>query len=58
MARWVTTPQPKAQLEEEPGNPHKDSDGREWYFFHTVNGVRFARIVEPAGLVIWRKEIL
>jgi hypothetical protein len=55
--KWIATPQPAAQLFPEPGLPVKDDADRVWHFFRTTFGVRFARVVEPNGLVIWRKEI-
>jgi hypothetical protein len=57
MTRWVTTTQPAAQLEQEPGEPLKQSDGTEVTYFRTAFGKRFARVVEKQGFTFWMREI-
>ncbi len=34
------------------------AEGREIHYYHTRNGVRFARVVEPSGFVLWLQEVL
>jgi hypothetical protein len=57
MTRWVASPKPKAELLPETLEPEKQPDGTEVQIFSTAFGVRFARVVEPSGFVLWRKEI-
>ncbi len=33
-------------------------DGREIHYYHTRNGVRFARVVDAHGFIIWLQEVL
>jgi len=35
-----------------------ESNGNEIHYYHTRNGVRFARVVEPSGFVLWLQEVL
>lgn len=57
MSRWVTTTQPGAALEQEPGPPSTDEHGSEITYFRTAFGKRFARVVEKQGFVFWMREV-
>jgi len=34
------------------------ANGNTIHYYHTRNGVRFARLVEPSGFVLWLQEVL
>ncbi len=34
------------------------ANGVTLHYYHTRNGVRFARLVEPSGFVLWLQEVL
>jgi hypothetical protein len=57
MTRWVTTAQPSAVLEAEPGEPVVQDDGTTVYYFRTAFGKRFARVVEKSGFTFWMREV-
>jgi len=57
MTRWVISTKPKAELTPEPVQPVKDTQGNEVTIFRTKFGVRFARVVDATGFVVWRKEV-
>ena len=42
-----------------PADPFKvvDVEGNEIHYFVTANGVRFARVVELTGFVLWLQEV-
>lgn len=57
MLRWVTTPKPSAELQQESEEPERRDDGALITYFRTKYGVRFAQVVEPTGFVLWLKEV-
>jgi len=57
VSKWVPVPKPVAELELDDPPEQKDSDGREITHFKTRFGVRFARVVEPSGFVLWLQEV-
>lgn len=57
MSKWVTVPKPLAELE--PDNPPEQitPEGNRITHFKTRFGVRYARVVEPSGFVLWLQEV-
>lgn len=53
---WTATSQPSAELTPEDPEPVEFEDGSTRQIFRTRFGVRFARIVEPTGFILWLKE--
>jgi hypothetical protein len=57
VAKWVPVPKPAAQLTAVDPAPVLEPDGRTSQVFITVNGKRFAEVVEPTGFVLWLMEV-
>lgn len=57
MTKWVPVPKPAAELALDPTKEHEVFEGHEIDVFLTKNGVRFARMVEPTGFVLWLQEV-
>lgn len=55
--RWVPVPKPQAELEPDPQGEKVDEEGNVVTYFRTKFGVRFARVVEPTGFVMWMQEV-
>ncbi len=56
-ARWVPVPKPVAELELDDRAELINEDGRVVTYYRTKFGVRFARVVEPSGFVLWLQEV-
>ncbi len=57
MSKWVAVPQPSAELEQEQPGEETSVEGNKITYFRTRFGVRFARVVEPTGFVLWLQEM-
>jgi hypothetical protein len=57
MSKWVTVTKPAAELELDKRGEFTDADGNVITHFKTRFGVRFARLVEPSGFVLWLQEV-
>ena len=57
MSKWVAVPKPAAQLTAVDPAPVLEPDGRTSQVFITVNGKRFAEVVETSGFVLWLMEV-
>ncbi len=57
MSTWHTSSPPKAELTLETDEEVVPETGNRVTIFRTKNGVRFARVVEPGGFVIWLQEV-
>lgn len=57
VSKWVTTAKPSAELELDPEPERKDEEGNVVTYFRTRFGVRYARVVEPTGFVMWLQEV-
>jgi hypothetical protein len=57
MPKWVAVPKPAAELEPDKPDETTDVEGNVVTHFKTKNGVRFARVVEPSGFVLWLQEV-
>lgn len=57
MSKWVPVPKPAATLAPVDLEPVREPDGRTSQVFITVNGKRFAEVVEPTGFVLWLMEV-
>jgi hypothetical protein len=57
VSKWVAVPKPSAQLTMVDLTPVLEADGRTSQVFITVNGKRFAEVVEPTGFVLWLMEV-
>jgi hypothetical protein len=54
---WVAVPKPAAELEPDKPDEATDDQGNVVTHWKTKNGVRFARVVEPSGFVLWLQEV-
>jgi hypothetical protein len=57
-SKWVATAQPSADLTPVYDKPEVKDDGTEVTVFQTRFGARFAKVVEPHGIVYWLKEVI
>jgi hypothetical protein len=57
MAKWIAVPKPVAELELDKPDESTDAEGNVVTHFKTKFGVRFARVVEPTGFVLWLQEV-
>jgi hypothetical protein len=57
MTKWVAVPKPVAELELDLPAEHTDTEGNVVTHFKTKFGVRYARVVEPSGFVLWLQEV-
>ena len=57
MSKWVAVPKPSAELEPDLPVEGTDVEGNVVTHFKTKNGVRFARVVDPSGFVLWLQEV-
>ena len=55
--KWVTVAKPVAELELDEPAEHTDAEGNTVTHFKTKYGVRFARLVEPSGFILWLQEV-
>ena len=55
--KWVTSLTPRADLTAEERGPETRPDGTVVYFFRTLRGQRFAKVVEPNGFTFWMQEV-
>jgi hypothetical protein len=55
--KWVTVPKPVADLEPDEPSEHTDEQGNTLTHFKTRFGVRYARLVETSGFVLWLQEV-
>jgi hypothetical protein len=55
--KWVPVPKPVAELFADEPAGHTDAEGNVVTHFKTKFGVRFARVVEPSGFVLWLQEM-
>jgi hypothetical protein len=57
VPKWIAVPKPVAELEPDLPEEEKDVDGNVITHFKSKFGVRFARVVEPSGFVLWLQEV-
>ena len=57
MSKWVPVPKPAAELFPDEPAEETDVEGNVITHFKTFYGVRFARVVEPSGFVLWLQEV-
>ena len=57
MSKWIAVPKPVAELEPDKPDEEKDVEGNTITHFKTKFGVRYARVVEPSGFVLWLQEV-
>lgn len=57
MPKWIAVPKPIAELERDEPAETTDVEGNVITHFKTKFGVRFARVVEPSGFVLWLQEV-
>jgi hypothetical protein len=57
VSKWVTSAQPAAELTPQGEEILDESTGNKVQHFVTKNGVRFARVVEPTGFILWLQEV-
>lgn len=57
MPKWIAVPKPQAELEPDKPDEFTDADGNVVTHLKTKFGVRYARVVEPTGFVLWLQEV-
>ncbi len=57
VSKWVAVPKPGAELEPDKPDETIDVEGNVITHFKTRFGVRYARVVEPSGFVLWLQEV-
>lgn len=57
MSKWAISVKPSAVLELVDAEPQTMDDGATVQRFKTVNGIIYARRVEPTGLVKWFLQV-
>lgn len=57
MTKWVPVPKPVAELELDEPPEAIDVEGHVVTHYKTKFGVRFARVVDPSGFVLWLQEV-
>lgn len=57
LPKWIAVPKPQAELEPDKPDEATDSEGNVITHFKTRFGVRYARVVEATGFVLWLQEV-
>ena len=57
LPKWIAVPKPTTELQPDKPDEEKDIEGNTITHFKTKFGVRYARVVEPTGFVLWLQEV-